>query len=75
MAERVLSQSALGKAVFCVLGQFPKLERFLVHPEIPLDTNRVENAIRPFCMALLPDGRRRCGHAPTHLRETHGDVL
>jgi hypothetical protein len=28
--------------------QWPKLIRFLDHPEIPLDTNRVENAIRPF---------------------------
>lgn len=50
MAERVLPQSALGKAVFYTLGQYPKLQRFLDHPEIPLDTNRVENAIRPFCI-------------------------
>jgi transposase len=50
MAERVLPQSALGKAVFYMLGQYPKLQRFLDHPEIPLDTNRVENAIRPFCI-------------------------
>jgi hypothetical protein len=50
MAERVLPQSALGKAVFYMLGQYPKLERFLDYPEIPLDTNRVENAIRPFCI-------------------------
>jgi transposase len=50
MAERVLPQSVLGKAVFYMLGQYPKLERFLDHPEIPLDTNRVENAIRPFCI-------------------------
>jgi transposase len=33
-----------------MLGQYPKLKRFLDHPEIPLDTNRVENAIRPFCI-------------------------
>jgi len=50
MAERVLPQSALGKAVFYMLGQYPKLQHFLHHPEIPLDTNRVENAIRPFCI-------------------------
>jgi hypothetical protein len=30
------------------LGQWEKLRQFLDHPEIPLDTNRVENAIRPF---------------------------
>jgi transposase len=50
MAEQVLPQSALGKAVFYTLGQWNKLRQFLDHPEIPLDTNRVENAIRPFCI-------------------------
>jgi len=50
MAERVLPQSALGKAVFYMLGQFTKLTPFLEHPQVPLDTNRVENAIRPFCI-------------------------
>ena len=50
MAERVLPQSALGKAVFYMLGQFTKLTPFLEHPQVPLDTNRAENAIRPFCI-------------------------
>ncbi len=31
-----------------MLGQWGKLLPFLEHPQIPLDTNRVENAIRPF---------------------------
>jgi hypothetical protein len=44
----LLPQSALGKAVHYALGQWPKLTRFLEHADIPLDTNRVENAIRPF---------------------------
>jgi len=48
MADAVLPQSALGKAVYYMLGQFTKLLPFLDHPQIPLDTNRVENAIRPF---------------------------
>jgi len=48
MADAVLPQSALGKAVFYILGQWNKLLPFLDHPQIPLDTNRVENAIRPF---------------------------
>jgi transposase len=29
-------------------GQWSELLPFLDHPQIPLDTNRVENAIRPF---------------------------
>ena len=48
MADAVLPQSALGKAVLYMLGQWNKLQPFLDHPQIPLDTNRVENAIRPF---------------------------
>lgn len=48
MAEQVLPQSALGKAVHYTLGQWEKLTRFLSHGEIPLDNNRCENAIRPF---------------------------
>jgi transposase len=48
MADAVLPQSALGKAVLYMLGQWNKLLPFLDHPQIPLDTNRVENAIRPF---------------------------
>jgi transposase len=50
MADVVLPQSALGRAVFYMLGQWSKLLPFLDHPQIPLDTNRVENAIRPFCI-------------------------
>lgn len=48
MTGAILPQSVLGKAVHYALGQWPKLVRFLEHAEIPLDTNRVENAIRPF---------------------------
>jgi hypothetical protein len=44
----VIPESALGKAVRYALGQWPKLTRFLEHGEIPLDNNRIENAIRPF---------------------------
>ncbi len=48
MAGQVLPQSALGKAIHYGLGQWPKLTVFLDHPEVPLDNNRCENAIRPF---------------------------
>jgi hypothetical protein len=48
MAPTVLPQGLLGKAVHYTLGQWPKLIRFLEHAELPLDNNRLENAIRPF---------------------------
>ena len=48
MADQVLPQSALGKAIHYALGQWPKLTVFLEHAEVPLDNNRCENAIRPF---------------------------
>lgn len=48
MAPAVLPQSLLGKAIRYTLGQWPKLVRFLEHAELPLDNNRLENAIRPF---------------------------
>lgn len=48
MIGAVLPQSPLGKAVRYTLEQWNKLTVFLDHGEVPLDTNRVENAIRPF---------------------------
>jgi len=48
MVDLVLPQCALGKAIHYALSQWPKLTHFLDHPQIPLDTNRTENAIRPF---------------------------
>ncbi len=44
----VLPQSPLGKAVRYTLDNWSKLTVFLDHGEVPLDTNRAENAIRPF---------------------------
>ena len=40
--------SALGKALSYTLNQWPKLIRFLEHPEMPVDNNYLENQIRPF---------------------------
>jgi transposase len=37
----------LGKAIKYTLGQEPKLQVFLESGDIPIDTNAVENAIRP----------------------------
>ena len=41
-------QSLTGKALAYLDGQWPKLERVLEDGRLPLDTNAVENAIRPF---------------------------
>lgn len=40
--------SALGKALSYTVNQWPKLVRHLEHPEVPVDNNYLENAIRPF---------------------------
>jgi transposase len=45
---RVPPQSLTGKALSYLDGQWPKLVRVLDDGRIPLDTNAVENAIRPF---------------------------
>ena len=46
--DTVPPQSLTGKALHYMDGQWPKLVRVLDDGRIPLDTNRVENAIRPF---------------------------
>ncbi|EMO43392.1 IS66 family element, transposase domain protein [Leptospira santarosai str. ZUN179] len=38
----------MGKALSYLSGQWGKLLIFLDHPELQLDTNLVENDIRPF---------------------------
>jgi transposase len=40
--------SALGKALSYTMNQWPKLVRYLDHPEMPVDNNYLENQIRPF---------------------------
>jgi len=45
---QVLPKSTLGKALYYLDGQWPRLTRFLDDGRIPLDNNPAENAIRPF---------------------------
>ena len=45
---QVPPKTALGTAVTYTLEQLPKIERYLDCPYLTPDTNRVENAIRPF---------------------------
>lgn len=46
--HRVAPSSLLGEAMHYLHGQWPKLVRFLDSGTWPLDSNPVENAIRPF---------------------------
>jgi len=48
--DSVPPQSLTGKAMTYLDRQWPKLVRVLDDGRIPLDTNRVENAIRPFVL-------------------------
>lgn len=47
---RVPPKSLTGQALAYMDGQWPKLTRFLDDPVVGLDTNVVENAIRPFAV-------------------------
>jgi len=46
----VVPQSLTGKAVAYLGAQWPKLVRVFDYGFVPLDTNRVENAVRPFAL-------------------------
>lgn len=48
--HKVPPKSLTGQALTYMDGQWPKLVRFLDDPVIGLDTNPVENAIRPFAL-------------------------
>jgi len=48
--EAVVPQSLTGKAVAYLDTQWPKLLRVFEHGFVPIDTNRVENAVRPFAL-------------------------
>jgi hypothetical protein len=48
--DSVPPQSLTGKAMAYMHRQWPKLVRVLDDGQIPLDTNRIENAIRPFVL-------------------------
>jgi transposase len=46
--REALPASALGKAARYTLALWPKLVRFLDHPELELSNNLAENSMRPF---------------------------
>jgi transposase len=45
-------ESPLGKAVKYSINQYQKLVRYLKAPDIPMDYNIAENAIRPFAQEM-----------------------
>ena len=45
---QVLPKSPLGEAIAYTLGLWPKLLTYLEDGNIPIDNNKIENAIRPF---------------------------
>jgi integrase len=47
LTRRFLPRSTMGKALSYALGQWKSLEVYLKEPEIEIDNNLVENAIRP----------------------------
>lgn len=70
LAPGVAPKSALGKALGYTQSQWPKLSRFLEHPEVPAHNNRVENDIRPFAVgrrAWLFIDTQRGAHASANL--------
>jgi transposase len=50
VGAQVLPSSALGKAVTYTLALWPKLTRFLEHPEVELSNNLAENSMRPVAL-------------------------
>jgi len=47
---QALPSSARGKAVTYTLALWPKLTRFLKHPEVELSNNLAENSMRPVAL-------------------------
>ena len=50
VAHTVPPSTTLGKALAHLGKTLPLIERYLQAPELPIDNNRCENAIRPFVM-------------------------
>ena len=62
MVESGVPMSPLAKALHYVLERRAGLEVFLHHPEVPIDTNHLERALRP-----IPMGKRNWLFASTEV--------
>ena len=58
---QVLPKSLIGKAIGYMLGQWPKLEKYVTDGRLEIDNNLVENAIRPVAL-----GRKNYLFAGSH---------
>lgn len=59
--EQALPQSAIGKATVYTLNIWDRLERYLLSGKYEIDSNQIENSIRPFAL-----GRRNYLFAGSH---------
>lgn len=59
--REVLPKSVMGKAIGYILGQWPKLERYISDGRFEIDNNLIENAIRPVAL-----GRKNYLFAGSH---------
>ncbi|HUZ16922.1 MAG TPA: IS66 family transposase, partial [Spirochaetia bacterium] len=74
--------TALGQAVAYTLGMWEKLIRYLDHPELTPDTNRVENKIRPFVIGRKnwlfsgsPTGAQAAANLYSHIETAKANNL
>jgi transposase len=80
--DRVPPQSLTGKALGYLERQWPKLVRYLDDARIPLDTNLVENSIRPFALgrrnwlfADTPGGAQASAHLYSIIETAKANAL
>jgi hypothetical protein len=50
IAGRYLSKGVMNTAIGYTLNQWHKFSAFLSHPDLPIDNNPMEQAIRPFTL-------------------------
>jgi hypothetical protein len=54
---KVLPQSLLGKAISYTLDLWPELNRYVEHGEVEIDSNLLENSIRPTAVSKVMSSR------------------
>lgn len=65
-----VSDGLMHKAIYYALNNWPKFTAFLEHPELPIDNNPMEQAIRPFTLGrknFLFSGSPQGAHASSFI--------
>jgi hypothetical protein len=57
IGPKVLPQSLLGKAISYTLDLWPELNRYVEHGEVEIDSNLLENSIRPTAVSKVMSSR------------------